>query len=87
MFYTHKPQTIQVNCKKGRKHIAVQEKQLLRLEQGCYVSTENNIFRTGFDITNNDENQQWPTIWGISQNFLGVFGIEILQVEQLEDKY
>jgi len=83
MFYTYKPQTIQVNCKKGRKHIAVQDKQLLRLEQGCEVSTEDNIFRTGFDITINDEIQRWPTIWNISQR---LFDIDATELEEIVNK-
>ncbi len=83
MFYTHKPQTIQVNCKKGRKHIAIQEKQLLKLEQGCEVSTTNNIFRTGFDITINDEIQRWPIIWNISQT---LFDIDASKLEEIVNK-
>lgn len=81
MIYTHKPQTIQVTCKMGRKkHIAVQTSHLLKLEQGCAVSTDHHLFSTGFDVNIKEEIQQWPMVWNISQT---LFDLEPSKLESI----
>lgn len=72
LFYTHRPQTIQVSCKKGRTHIAVSTSQFIKLEQGCSVSTATHLFRTGFDLSITDDIQQWPMVWNISKTLFDV---------------
>ena len=83
MIYTESPQTIQVTCPKGSKHVAIQSNQLLKLEQDCTVSTRKHIFKTGFDMTVNNDIQRWPSIWNISQT---LFDIEPSSLEDIIHK-
>ena len=80
IIYTETPQTILVTCKTGSQHIAITNTKLIKLEQGCTVSTKHHLFKTGFDLQQNEDIQQWPMIWNISQT---LFNIEPSTLESI----
>jgi hypothetical protein len=72
LIYSSKPQTIQVSCPSGMKHIAIHLQHIFTFNPGCHVVTSEHQFTIGFDLTINDDIQRWPTIWNVSDSVFGL---------------
>lgn len=84
MFYTNKPQTIRISCTdtKRQQHFAVESQKLIVLNKGCQALTDKHTFRTGYDLSVDDDVQRWPTIWNISDVLFDVDAKTLEQVVQ-----
>ena len=65
-FYSSKPQTLQVQCKRNTTYIAVQHSSKLVLKDNCEVRSEHFITRTGHNVQLDAAVNKWPSTWNIS---------------------
>ena len=66
LFYSSKPQTLQIQCHKNTSFIAVQHSSRLRLDDNCEVRSENFITRAGHDLRLAASIIKWPSSWNVS---------------------
>ena len=66
IFYTSNPQTIQIRCQSGVKHLAVEHTEKIRLPDNCEVKSKNFVTRTGHDFNLESAIRAWPTTWNVS---------------------
>ena len=66
IFYTSIPQTIQIRCQLGVKHLAVKHTEKIRLPDKCEVKSKNFITRTVHDFNLESEIKAWPATWNVS---------------------
>ena len=66
LFYSSKPQTLQIHCHKNTSFIAVQHSSRLRLDDNCEVRSEHFITRAGHDLQLAASIIKWPSSWNVS---------------------
>ena len=66
LFYSSDPQTIQIQCKSGTKHIAVQSSEKISLEDNCEIRSKQFVTRTGHIFHVESPIRKWPSNWNAS---------------------
>ena len=66
LFYTAAPQTLQVHCKSGIRHIAVKQSENIRLDNNCEVKSKQSLTRTGHNMNVESAINRWPAAWNVS---------------------
>ena len=66
LFYSSDPQTIQIQCKSGTKHIAVQSSKKITLENNCEIRSKQFVTKTGHNFHVESPIRKWPSNWNAS---------------------
>ena len=66
IFYTSTPQTIQIRCQSGVKHLAVEHTEKIRPPDNFEVKSKNFITKTGHDFNIELAIRAWPATWNVS---------------------